>query len=123
MAELFASVYAPSTFGSFLRTFTHGHVRQLQAVSRDILVQLAGRAPILPGADAFTFVDMDSLLRRVYGKKKQGIGSATPRSAGTRSAARLQPAGRHHQHPGRGAGDRRDPTTRRQRRLGPRRVR
>jgi hypothetical protein len=34
MAKLFGGVYAPSTLGSFLRAFTHGHVRQLQAVSR-----------------------------------------------------------------------------------------
>ena len=29
--SVFTSVYAPSTLGSFLRTFTHGHVRQLPA--------------------------------------------------------------------------------------------
>src|SRR5882757_11351818 len=44
MPSLFASVYAPSTLGSFLRTFTHGHVRQLQAAARDTLIGLAGRA-------------------------------------------------------------------------------
>ena len=31
MPSLFTGVYAPSTLGSFMRTFTHGHVRQLQA--------------------------------------------------------------------------------------------
>jgi hypothetical protein len=72
MPVLFGAVYAPSTLGSFLRAFTHGHVRQLQAVSRDFLVALAGRASLLPGAGAVTFVDVDSLLRRVYGKRKQG---------------------------------------------------
>jgi DDE family transposase len=46
----------------------------LQAVSRDFLVQLARRTPLLPGAGAVTFIDVDSLLRRVYGKKKQGVG-------------------------------------------------
>jgi hypothetical protein len=51
-----------------------GHVRQLQAVAREFLVQLARRTPLLPGAGAVTFVDVDSLLRRVYGKKKQGVG-------------------------------------------------
>jgi hypothetical protein len=30
--------------------------------------------PILNGADVLTFVDIDSMLRRVYGKQKQGIG-------------------------------------------------
>jgi hypothetical protein len=31
MPLLFGGVYAPSTLGEFLRAFTHGHVRQLQA--------------------------------------------------------------------------------------------
>jgi hypothetical protein len=74
MGELFGGVYAPSTLGSFLRAFSHGHVRQLQAVSREFLVQLARRTPLLPGSGAVTFIDVDSLLRRVYGKKKQGVG-------------------------------------------------
>jgi hypothetical protein len=74
MPSLFTGVYAPSTLGSFLRTFTHGHVRQLQAAARHTLIRLAGRAPILDGADVLTFVDIDSMLRRVYGKQKQGVG-------------------------------------------------
>ena len=74
MRSLFTSVYAPSTLGSFLRTFTHGHVRQLQAAARDTLIGLAGRTPMLAGADVLIFVDIDSMLRRVYGKQKQGIG-------------------------------------------------
>jgi hypothetical protein len=74
MRSLFTSVYAPSTLGSFLRMFTHGHVRQLQAAARDTLIGLAGRVPLLEGADVLAFVDIDSMLRRVYGKQKQGIG-------------------------------------------------
>lgn len=74
MPELFGEVYAPSTLGEFLRAFTHGHVRQLQGVSREVLVRLARRAPLLPGAASVTFIDVDSLLRRVYGKRKQGAG-------------------------------------------------
>jgi hypothetical protein len=74
MPSLFTSVYAPSTLGSFLRTFTHGHVRQLQAAARDTLIALACRVPLLEGGDVLTFVDIDSMLRRVYGKQKQGIG-------------------------------------------------
>lgn len=57
-----------------MRTFTHGHVRQLQGAARDTLIALAGRASLLDGADVLTFVDIDSMLRRVYGKQKQGIG-------------------------------------------------
>src|ERR1043165_9452675 len=33
---------------------------------------LAARPPLLPGADPLTYVDVDSLLRRVYGPAKQG---------------------------------------------------
>jgi hypothetical protein len=74
MPSVFSSVYAPSTLGEFLREFTHGHGRQLEAAGRDVLARLARRAPLLEGADALAFVDIDSMLRRVYGKKKQGAG-------------------------------------------------
>ena len=74
MSELFGEVYAPSTLGSFLREFTHGHVAQLHSAGRQFLVQLAGHAPILAGIDRLCFVDVDSMLRRVYGKRKQGAG-------------------------------------------------
>jgi hypothetical protein len=74
MPSLFTRVYAPSTIGSFLRALTHGHVRQLQAAARDTLVGLTGRTPVLAGADVLCFLDIDSMLRRVYGRQKQGIG-------------------------------------------------
>jgi hypothetical protein len=74
MPTLFGGVYAPSTLGSFLREFTFGHVRQLGAAARRFLVELAGDTPLLAGAEAVTYVDVDSLLRRVYGKAKQGAG-------------------------------------------------
>jgi hypothetical protein len=72
MTRLFGGVYAPSTLGSFLRAFTHGHTRQLHTVARRFLVDLAARTPILAGTAEMTYVDIDSLLRRVYGKRKQG---------------------------------------------------
>lgn len=74
MRSLFGGVYAPSTLGIFLRQFTHGHVRQVQAASRQFLAQLARRTPLLPDVGQLMFVDVDSMLRRVYGKKKQGAG-------------------------------------------------
>src|SRR3954451_2801162 len=74
MGRLFERVCAPSTAGSFLRSFTWGHVRQLETVGRDLLVELAERTPLLPGAHACTFIDVDSLLRRCYGHAKQGAG-------------------------------------------------
>jgi hypothetical protein len=72
MKHLFGGVYAPSTLGSFLRSFTHGHVQQLVAVLRAMLVNLAQRTPVLADAQEMTFVDIDSLLRRVYGHQKRG---------------------------------------------------
>lgn len=74
MARLFGSVYAPSTLGSFLRFFSWGHSLQLEAAARDLLPALAARTPLLPGAERLTYVDVDSLLRRVYGHGKQGVG-------------------------------------------------
>jgi hypothetical protein len=72
MKRLFGEVYAPSTLGSFPRSFTHGHVQQLVVVLRAMLVSLAAKTQVLAGADQMTFVDIDSLLRRVYGSKKRG---------------------------------------------------
>ena len=72
MSGLFGSVYAPSTLGSLLRFFSWGHALQLEAAARDLLTALARRVPLLPGAERLAYVDVDSLLRRVYGPAKQG---------------------------------------------------
>jgi hypothetical protein len=72
MPEVFGGIRAPSTPGSFLRSFTWGSVRQVDAVGRRMLAELASRAPLLPGADVLAFIDMDSMQKRVSGHKKQG---------------------------------------------------
>jgi len=72
MKKLFGGVYACATLGIFLREFTHGHVRQLGAVLRRLLVALAERTPLLAGITERAYIDIDSLLRPVYGKAKQG---------------------------------------------------
>jgi Transposase DDE domain group 1 len=69
---VFDQVRAPSTLGTFLRAFTHGHVQQLNAVLRQMLIALAASTPLLPGADQVVFVDLDSTHRQVYGYAKQG---------------------------------------------------
>ena len=74
MAELFGGIRAPSTLGSFLRSFTWGNVRQVDAVGRRLLAELAGQAPLLPGREVLAFIDMDSTQKRVYGHAKQGAG-------------------------------------------------
>jgi len=72
MSALFGGVRAPSTLGSHLRSYTWGNVAQLEKASREFLVKLAGRAPLLPGAEALAFIDVDSMQKRVYGHHKQG---------------------------------------------------
>src|SRR6476659_7711474 len=47
MGRLFSAIYAPSTLGSFLRMFTFGHVRQLDAVASRFLLALAGLTRLL----------------------------------------------------------------------------
>jgi hypothetical protein len=74
MGRLFTGVRAPSTLGTFLRTFTFGHVRQLDAVASRLLVNLTGLAPLLPGADRLVYVDVDDTVRQTYGYAKQGAG-------------------------------------------------
>jgi hypothetical protein len=72
MKNLFSAVYAPATMGIFLREFTHGHTRQLASVPRRHLSALAKRTDVLDGIADQAFVDIDSLLRPVYGRAKQG---------------------------------------------------
>ena len=82
MRRLFAGVYAPATLGQFLREFTHGHTLQLASVLRAHLVNLARRTELLPGIDRQAFVDIDSLLRPVYGHAKQGASFGHTKIAG-----------------------------------------
>lgn len=82
MKTLFDGVYAPSTVGTLLREFTFGHARQLESVLREHLVALCRRVDLLPGADARVFVDIDSLLRPVYGHAKQGASYGHTKIAG-----------------------------------------
>jgi hypothetical protein len=74
MPGLFGGIRAPSTLGSHLRSFSWGNVRQLEAVSRLLLGELARRAPLLPGREQLAFVDIDATQKRVYGHRKQGAG-------------------------------------------------
>ncbi|MCA1680611.1 MAG: IS1380 family transposase [Actinobacteria bacterium] len=63
-------VPAPSTLGTFLRAFTFGHVRQLDALLDQTLAR-AWRAGAGPGEGRLV-VDLDSFVGEVCGKLKQG---------------------------------------------------
>jgi hypothetical protein len=82
MKTLFGSVYAPSTIGTLLREFTFGHARQLESVLRGHLAALGERVDVLAGCDVRAFVDIDSLLRPVYGHAKQAASYGHSKVAG-----------------------------------------
>ena len=64
-------VMAPSTIGTFLRTFTFGHVRQLDAVLSRALAR-AWKLGAGPAPGEKVVVDLDSTICVVHGKQKQG---------------------------------------------------
>ncbi|MGH3628052.1 MAG: IS1380 family transposase [Sciscionella sp.] len=87
MGRIFARAYAPSTLGSFLRAFTFGHVRQLDAVASRFLAALAGltrlldtptrkEAPVIRHGTStgFALLDVDDTIIEVHGHAKQGAG-------------------------------------------------
>jgi len=82
MGRVFAGVYAPATLGQLLREFTHGHTLQLGSVLRAHLVNLVQGTGLLPGISERVFVDIDSLLRPVFGHAKQGASYGHTKIAG-----------------------------------------
>jgi hypothetical protein len=79
-------VMAPSTIGTFLRSFTFGFVRQLDAVAARLLAR-AWELGAGPG-DGDLVIDLDSTICQVYGNLKQG-------AARLHEHPRLSPAARH----------------------------
>ena len=63
-------VKAPSTLGTFLRSFRWGHACQLDRVSRELLAR-AWQAGAGPG-DAPLTIDLDSTICETYGMAKEG---------------------------------------------------
>lgn len=76
MGKVFTGLRAPSTLGMYLRSFTHGHVQQLDAVGGRLLAGLAAKVPALlggaQGPEGIAFVDVDDTIREVHGYAKQG---------------------------------------------------
>ncbi len=63
-------VMAPSTLGTFLRSFTFGHIRQLDAVIAET-IRRAWKLGAGPGLAAMT-IDLDSTICEVHGKAEHG---------------------------------------------------
>ena len=112
MGRLFDGVRAPSTLGTYLRSFTHGHVQQLDSVGSRFLVGLASRVPgLLAGGD-----QLGSSMLMIPSARSTATPSEVPRSAtpgcvgSTPNSRPSRPAG--------GAGDRGGPASPGQYRLG-----
>ena len=89
--------------GTFLRLFTFGHVRQLDAVAAGLLARLARAAPVLPGAEQLCVVDIDDTVRADLRVCQAGRRARLHRRQG------LERAARDRVHLQLGAGDRRRP--------------
>ena len=112
MGTLFYGIRAPSTLGSFLRSFTWGNVSGRQSNTGRCSCPLwRVAAPLLPGKDVLAFIDIDSdaaagLRARQGGERRSGIRKSQGKSLLVRglnvlAAVVSPPLGR--------AGDRRDP--------------
>ena len=76
MGRVFDGLRAPSTLGTYLRSFTHGHVQQLDAVAARFLAGLTTQVPgLIAGAEhpeGLALIDLDDTIREVHGYAKQG---------------------------------------------------
>jgi hypothetical protein len=73
-------VMAPSTLGTFLRSFTFGHIRQLDRVAETLLAR-AWAAGAGPGDQELT-IDVDSTVCEVHGHAKGGAAYGYTRRLG-----------------------------------------
>lgn len=77
MDRLFTGIRAPSTCGTWLRGFTHGHTRQLTSAAGEALLRLSARVPrLVAGTEALAFLDIDAKIKEIYGHRKHGGGYA-----------------------------------------------
>jgi len=93
-ASLFDGTRAPSTVGSWLRAHKWSNVRQLDAISRELLARLwaAGAGP--QDLTAPLTIDLDSTIGEVHGRAKQGAALGYTRSTAiTRSSRRARRPG------------------------------
>src|SRR5512132_3836194 len=73
-------VLAPSTLGTFLRSFTFGHIRQLDQATEQLLSR-AWAAGAGPGTQPMT-IDLDSTICEVHGHHKSGAAYGYTRTLG-----------------------------------------
>ena len=76
-------VKAPSTLGTFLRSFRWGHVCQLDRVSRELLARAWAAGP----GDLPLTIDLDSTICETYGLAKEGPADMGAPASGVSPAA------------------------------------
>jgi len=71
--RLLGAAKAPSTIGTWLRSFTYGHLRQLDAIARQLLLVCwaAGAGP--HRLDELLYLDLDSTIVETHGLAKEGV--------------------------------------------------
>ena len=80
MTEVFGGIRAPSTLGSFLRSFTWGNVRQLDAVARQLLARLASACRCCPARACWRSSTWTRCRNGCTGTPRTAPGSGTRRS-------------------------------------------
>ncbi len=92
MSRLFTGVRAPSTLGTFLRSFTHGHVQQLNFRSAKGGQFSAGvdtaHGDHEAGGGPFSVTDLGGRGRNITALRGEGIARATRISASLRFSGR-----------------------------------
>ncbi|PYG99149.1 hypothetical protein CVV67_16480 [Arthrobacter stackebrandtii] len=76
MKQVFTGCLPRQRLGVFLRFFTFGHVRQLDADVSRLLINLARKAPLFgaPSGESFVFAEVDDTISEVHGYQMQGSG-------------------------------------------------
>jgi len=70
--RLLGAAKAPSTIGTWLRSFTYGHLRQLDAIARQLLLVCWAAGPGPHRLDELLYLDLDSTIVETHGLAKQG---------------------------------------------------
>src|SRR6266511_3309031 len=84
------SVKAASTLGTFLRSFSWGHVRQLDRVSRELLAR-AWAAGAGPGTEPLTSISTRPSARHMGSRSRVRSTTGTPTSAAITRSSRSPP--------------------------------
>jgi hypothetical protein len=90
-SKLFDATRAPSTIGSRLRGFKWFNVRQLDAVSRELLARLWSARAGPADMSAPLTIDLDSTIVPVFGRGKQGAAFGYTKVGGYQPAAGHRP--------------------------------